>query len=83
MISMATVHATGVNWDAVVAISCSVVAAMSVIGGVFAKLIAGQMTQAIDKFRIEVVMQLDTRLTKLETLATATRRRQTRDDLSA
>jgi len=53
---------------------------MSIIAGLFAKLIGGQITTAIDKFRIEVVSQLDTRLTKLEVLATATRRRQTRDD---
>jgi len=78
---MQTVHATGVNWDAVVAITCSVIVAMSVIGGLFARLVGGQITTAIDKFRIEVINSLDTRLTRLEVLATATRRRQTRDDL--
>jgi hypothetical protein len=65
--SVAAIHTAGVNWASVAAIAGSVAAIMSIIIGLFAKLISSQITTAIDKFRIEVVNKLDTRLTAAET----------------
>lgn len=63
----AVVHTAGVNWQATVAIVGSVVIIMSAVIGVFSRWIAGQITGAINKFRIDVVAQLDIRLTAVET----------------
>jgi len=66
MVLAATVHTSGVNVASLVAIVSSIVVVMSVIIGVFAKIIGGQITSAIDRFRNEVVSQLDHRLTIVE-----------------
>jgi hypothetical protein len=80
MFLAANVHTTGVNIELVLTIVGSTVVIITAIFGVFAKVISNRITTAIDKFRIDVIFQLDNRLTKLEAIATATRKRQTRDD---
>jgi hypothetical protein len=80
MVLAANVHTTGVNIESVITIVGGTVVILTAIFGLFARWISGRITGAIDKFRIDVVFQLDTRLTKLESITTATRKRQTRDD---
>ena len=80
MLADAVVHTTGINVQATIAIVASVVAILSVVFGIFAKLIGNQITDAINKFRIEVINQLDTRLTTLETMAKITQKRQQKED---
>lgn len=63
----AVVHTAGVNWQATVAIVGGVVVIMSAVIGVFSRWIAGQITGAINQFRVDVVAQLDLRLTAVET----------------
>lgn len=65
-LATATVHTSGVNVESVLAITGSVVALMSVIFTLLAKLITGKITASIDRFRLDVVTQLDTRLTIVE-----------------
>lgn len=67
MNAAAVVHTTGINWEATIAIVASVVTVMSIVLGVFVRWVAAQITGAINKFRIDVVSQLDTRLTRVET----------------
>jgi hypothetical protein len=62
-----TVRTTGINWESIAVIAGSVAAVMSLIIGAFAKWISNQITGAINKFRIEVISQMDTRLTSVET----------------
>lgn len=66
MIAVAAVHTTGVNWVSVIAICVGVATLMSLIIGIFAKVISGQITSAIDRFRNEVVNMLEHRLTVVE-----------------
>jgi len=87
MLLATAVHTAGVNIELVLTIVGSIVLIMTAILGFFARWIADRITSAIDRFRIDVIVQLDTRLTVLETVAnataattTATRKRQTRDD---
>ena len=61
-----TVHTTGVNWVSVCAICVGVATLMSIIIGVFARVIGTQITSAIDRFRNEVVNMLEHRLTIVE-----------------
>ena len=61
-----TVKTTGVNWTSVVTIVCSTIVALSVVFGFLTRMLSGRITGAIDKFRIEVVSQLDLRLTAVE-----------------
>lgn len=65
----ATVHTIGVNWESVVAIIVGVVTIMTVVFGLFARYVSGQITGSIDRFRLEVIQKLDRRITVLETLA--------------
>jgi hypothetical protein len=62
------VHTTGVNWELVAAIVTCVVTTMTVIFGLFARLVSGQITSAIDRFRIEVVSVMDKRLAVVEAI---------------
>lgn len=62
----ATVHTSGINWESVGTIIAAVVAAMTFVLGAFAKYVSGQITGSIDKFRIDVIARLDTRITILE-----------------
>jgi len=62
----ATVHTSGINWESVGTIIAAVVAAMTFVLGLFARYVSGQITGAIDKFRIDVIARLDTRITILE-----------------
>jgi hypothetical protein len=63
-----TVHTAGINWASVGAIVGTVATTMTIIVGISAKLVANQISSAIDKFRIEVVSKLDTRITRIETI---------------
>lgn len=63
----AAVHTTGVNWQSVAVITSIVVGLLSTVFGVVARLVSNQITAAINKFRVDVVSQLDTRLTSVET----------------
>jgi hypothetical protein len=64
--AVTAVHTTGINWASVTTIVASILGGMSIIIGIFAKLISNQITGGINKFRIDVVNSLDTRLTILE-----------------
>ena len=73
MILATTVHTTGINWASVVTIVCSVVGALAIIFAAitrfFAKYISDRITGAIDKLRLDVLAQMDKRVTILEILA--------------
>ena len=60
------VHTTGVNWISVLTITLTIVTLLSIILGLVSRVLANRITGAIDKFRIDVVTQLDTRLTRVE-----------------
>lgn len=62
-----TVHTTGVNWSSVVTITSAVVVLMTAVLGLTAKYISSRITSSIDRFRIDVVSKLDTRLIQVET----------------
>ena len=62
----ATVRTSGINWESVGTIIAAVVAAMTFVLGLFARYVSGQITGSIDKFRIDVISRLDTRITILE-----------------
>ena len=62
-----TVRTSGINWASVTVIAGVVSCIMALIIGAFAKWISNQITGAINKFRIEVISQMDTRLTSVET----------------
>lgn len=66
MVAQSIVHTTGVNWELVAAVVTCVVTTMTLVFGFFAKLVGNQITASIDKFRIQVVNQLDHRLTTVE-----------------
>lgn len=61
-----TVHTAGINWESVGTIIAAVVAALSFIIGAFARYISNKITGAIDKFRIDVISRMDTRISLLE-----------------
>jgi hypothetical protein len=65
--AVTTVHTSGINWPSVVAIVSGTVVFLSIIVGAFAKIISDRITNAINKFRIDVINQLDNRLTAVET----------------
>ena len=60
------VHTTGINWESVGTIIAATVAAMSFIFGLSARYVSGRITTAIDKFRIDVISKMDTRISILE-----------------
>lgn len=70
MLAETVVHTTGVNWMSVLTIIGGVVAIMSTIITAVALFISGKITAAINLFRIQVVNQLDLRLTKVEQTVT-------------
>lgn len=70
MIAEAAVRTTGINWESVAVIIGVVVGVMSTVFGIVAKMVGNQVTSAINKFRIEVVNQLDNRLTSVESKVT-------------
>lgn len=61
-----TVRTAGVNWLSVVTITSAIVVIVSFIFGVATRYIANSIAGAIDKFRIEVIGKLDSRLTRVE-----------------
>ncbi len=69
----ASVHTTGINWASVITIVCSVVGALAIIFAAitrfFARYISDRITGAIDKLRLDVLAQMDKRVTILEILA--------------
>jgi len=69
----APVHTTGINWASVFTIVIGIVGALSIIFGFVSRYLGNRITGSIDKFRIEVVSQLDTRLTKVEEQLNAVR----------
>lgn len=66
MLTAATVHTTGINWESVAVIAGIVVGLMSTVLGFFAKLIGNQITAAINKFRVDVIGLLENRMTAME-----------------
>ena len=70
MLAAAAVHTAGINWASVLTIIGSIVACMSVVFAAIARLVTSAITTAIDKFRIEVVAKMESRLAILETLVT-------------
>jgi hypothetical protein len=78
MLAQATVHTTGVNWESVIAIVASTIVILSAMIGAFAKIISDRITSAINRFRLDVVNQLDNRLTAVETKLNDIRNTQTR-----
>lgn len=64
---VSTVHTSGVNIESVVIIVSSCCVIMSFVVGAFAKVVAKAITGAIDKFRLDVIAKLETRITILET----------------
>jgi hypothetical protein len=67
------VHTTGINWASVLTIVLGIVTLLSIIVGFTSRYLGNRITGSIDKFRIEVVSQLDTRLTKVEAQIDAVR----------
>ena len=61
-----TVRTSGINWESVGTIIAAVVAALTFVLGLFARYVSGRITGSIDKFRIDVIARLDTRITILE-----------------
>jgi hypothetical protein len=61
-----TVQTSGINWETVGTLIASIVAAMTFVFGMFARYVSNRITGAIDRFRIEVIARLDTRITVLE-----------------
>lgn len=61
-----TVRTAGVNWESIAVIAGVSSSMMTLIVGAFAKWISNQITGAINKFRIEVITQMDNRLTSVE-----------------
>jgi hypothetical protein len=66
MLTQAAVHTEGINWESVAAIVSIVITVVGGIFGIIARMVSNRITTAIDRFRIEVVGQLDTRLTRVE-----------------
>jgi hypothetical protein len=61
-----TVHTSGINWETVGTLIGSIIAAVTLIFGFFARYISNRITASIDRFRIDVIAKMDTRLTVLE-----------------
>lgn len=68
IMAVQSVHGTGVNWELVATLAGVIIPSLTVIFGIFARLVANSITSSIDKFRIEVVSVLDHRLTVVETI---------------
>jgi hypothetical protein len=68
-LAAASVHTEGVNWELVIAIVTCVVTTMTVVFGLFARYVSGQITGAINQFRIEILQKMENRLTVLEVIA--------------
>jgi hypothetical protein len=60
------VHTVGINWVSVATTIGIIVAILSTVCAFLAKYIAGQVTSSINSFRIQVIEQLDRRLSRLE-----------------
>lgn len=69
------VHTTGVNWESVAVIAGFVTTLVTLLFGIFARLVANQITNAINKLRIDVIRQIELRLTEVETVLKNNRRR--------
>ena len=68
LLAETTVKTSGINWESVAAIVTCVVTVMTVLFGVFARLVSGQITSSIDRLRIEVIAVMDKRLAIVETI---------------
>jgi hypothetical protein len=62
-LTQAVMHTTGVNWESI----GTLLACITAVFGVLARLITLAITRAIDRFRIEVVDKLDKRMIAIET----------------
>lgn len=62
------VHTVGINWVSVATTIGVLVGILSVVLGVLAKFVAAQVTGSINTLRIQVIEQLDKRLSRLETI---------------
>jgi hypothetical protein len=71
--SVATVRTSGINWESVLTIVFGSVATLSIVLGFLlrftGKYISDKITGAIDRLRIDVLLQIDRRVVVLETLA--------------
>jgi hypothetical protein len=56
----------GINWTSVLTIICSIVAALAIVFAAIARAVTSSVTNSIDKFRIEVIAKMETRLSILE-----------------
>lgn len=65
--AVTTVHTTGINWESVLTIVGAVCVILTTLGTYVARYVAGNVTTAINNFKIDVVAKLDTRLTTVET----------------
>ena len=54
------------SWAVILTVACSLIVAFGVITSLIGRLIGDRITNAIDRFRIEVVSSLDLRLTHVE-----------------
>lgn len=59
-------HTVGINWPSVLTIICAIVGAVAIIFAGIAKVVTNAVTNSIDKFRIEVIAKMETRLSILE-----------------
>jgi pyruvate/oxaloacetate carboxyltransferase len=73
-LATAAVHTTGINWTSVLTIVVSILSGIAVLSAGLASVVrsssrqvATTITAAINQFRIDVVNQLDVRLTAVET----------------
>jgi hypothetical protein len=71
--TLATVHTAGINWPSVFTIVFGSVATLSIILGFLLRFtgryISDKITGAIDRLRIDVILEMDRRVVVLETLA--------------
>jgi hypothetical protein len=71
--TLATVHTSGINWPSVLTIVFGSVATLSIILGFLLRFtgryISDKITGAIDRLRIDVILEMDRRVVVLETLA--------------
>lgn len=66
MLAETVVHTEGVNWELVTTLVTTIVGLLTVIFGLLARYVSARITTAIDKFRIQVMEQMDKRVTILE-----------------
>lgn len=60
------VHTTGINWESVATIVAAVVGALTALITIVGRYLSNRITGAIDKFRVDVIGRMDTRISLLE-----------------